>query len=91
MWFSNLDAIEPNRRFVAIFNDGSGASFFKKLADGTFTACDADDDEIDEPFDNLDVFDDYSHFAYLPDGYLLWAERCEDDLAPPLDPEAQAV
>jgi len=89
MWFSNLDAIEPNRRFVAIFNDGSGASFFKKLADGTFTSADEEDD--DEPFDELAVFDDYSHFAYLPDGYLLWAERSEDDLAPPLDPEAQAV
>lgn len=82
MWVEDFSEIEPERRFVALYNDGSGSMCFYKHEDGTIT----DDEDENYEMDHSH----FSHFAYLPDSYKLWGER-DDVTASAVDPEAAAI
>ncbi len=64
---------KENSRFVAFFHDGSGATLFVRLDDGTYL--EAEGDEY-----SGDLFDaGYSHWEYLPDNFQLWFEQRDED------------
>jgi hypothetical protein len=62
---------EVGRKFIALYNDGSGSNMFVRLDD---TYIDTDGDEYYE-------FDDgsYIFWAYLPEKYEFWCENREED------------
>lgn len=56
-------------RFVAVFDDFSGAGLFIRLPNGNYRCAEFDEEEIDE--ENMD---NYLFWAYLPSGTKLWFE-----------------
>lgn len=54
--------------FVALFNDGSGATLFTFLDDGIY---DADGNMYDLEY----IQTDYSHWFSIPDNFELWFQR----------------
>jgi hypothetical protein len=71
-FFFNDCLPEVGHRFVAIYNDGSGATLGYRHAGGFI---DADGDEL--TLDHL--FDAYSRWAYLPELTQLWCEIRKGD------------
>ena len=75
VWNTFVDAPEPGRKFVALYNDGSGARMLYAF-DGGVIDCDGDE---------LYGFDlakqSYGLWAYLPDNLEFWCEtRAEDPM-----------
>ena len=64
-----ISEIHPptGHKFVALFNDGSGAKLFLKDDYGQIY------DVQMEPCP-LDVLDDFSHWELIPDNYKFWGE-----------------
>lgn len=58
------------RKFIAIYNDGSGANLFFRYDEGCL-----DQEGEEGPTD----WDAYGCWAYLPDGLKFWCELWEDE------------
>ena len=75
VWNTFVDAPEPGRKFVALYNDGSGARMFYAFDGGVI---DCDGDEL-YGFDLAEQ--SYGLWAYLPDNLEFWCEtRAEDPM-----------
>lgn len=75
VWNTFVDAPEPGRKFVALYNDGSGARVFYAFDGGVI---DCDGDEL-YGFDLAEQ--SYGLWAYLPDNLEFWCEtRAEDPM-----------
>lgn len=75
LWNTFVDAPEPGRKFVALYNDGSGARMFYAFDGGVI---DCDGDEL-YGFDLAEQ--SYGLWAYLPDNLEFWCEtRAEDPM-----------
>jgi len=75
VWNTFVDAPEPGRKFVALYNDGSGARMFYAFDGGVI---DCDGDEL-YGFDLAEQ--SYGLWAYLPDNLEFWCEtRAEDTM-----------
>jgi len=72
MWIESTQKPEIGRRIVAISNDGSDTALFFVGASNEFTDSDG---EVYE----LILSDEFARYAYLPDDYLLWFERDDED------------
>lgn len=68
VWNTFVDAPEPGRKFVALYNDGSGARMFFTFDGGVI---DCDGDEL-YGFDLAEQ--SYGLWAYLPDNFEFWCE-----------------
>lgn len=61
-----MHAEKPEGKFVAIFNDGSGARLFMQCDNALLTA---EGDHCDP-----DELNEYSHWIPLPDTFQFWFE-----------------
>jgi len=71
-WHSMSKTPDIGRKFVALYNDGSGNTMFFRT-DNSYL--DADGDEYEEFNDGS-----YCFWAYLPDHYEFWCEIREPDV-----------
>lgn len=76
MWFPSTERPAPGSRIVAIHSDGSGGAAFFVYEGGMFDAGGAG--PRPEPHD-LDFAEEYSLWAHLPPGFLLFGEGGERD------------
>lgn len=67
-------------KFVALYNDGSGADIFMRFDDGDY--CDEHLTPVDEA-----IFDDFLYWIILPDAYEFWGEDIEIQKATDYNPQ----
>ncbi|WBU27628.1 hypothetical protein OOZ54_13240 [Rhodopseudomonas palustris] len=70
MWHTFDTLPDIGRKFIALYNDGSGASLFYRHEDGYL------DEDGNEFGDDLHSYD---YWAYLPAGKSFWCEDRSDD------------
>lgn len=65
MWNTFETLPEVGRKFIALFDDGSGSEMFFRT----------EDDAINESGHEYGLdFHNFSHWSYLPDGFKFWCE-----------------
>jgi len=69
-WFKLDQDPKAGRKFIALYNDGSGAAMFWRHPDGVI---DQDGNEGGWPLKG------YDRWAYLPDDLEFWCEICPED------------
>ena len=75
IWRTFADTPEIGRKFIALYNDGSGAEMFFAIEGGVI---DSDGDEL---YGWFSADHSYDRWAYLPDNLEFWCEvRAEDPM-----------
>lgn len=73
MWHTFSEMPDPGRKFIALYNDGSGAAIFFAFDGGVI------DSDGDEYYGWSPDDASYDLWAYLPDTVQFWCEiRSED-------------
>ncbi len=72
MWTPTTERPPIVVRIIALYNDGSGAVLFTVAGENEMM--DDEGDTID-----VDIADDFSHWALAPDGYTFFFERAESE------------
>ena len=72
MWTPTTDLPPIGVRIIALYNDGSGAVLFTVAGENEMM-----DDEGD--IIDVDLAEDFSHWALAPEGYTFFFERADSD------------